>query len=61
MKKILAKIIWELSEFTGIGLGRFAPIIFGAMVGCEGDELTDELANTQAQIMDGDKFVEWNN
>lgn len=30
------KTIWELSEFTGVGLGRFAPFIFGKMIGHSG-------------------------
>lgn len=33
MIKCIARLIWDLSEFTGIGLGRFAPYIFGAMIG----------------------------
>ena len=31
--KTICMIIWELSEWTGIGLGRFAPHIFGGMIG----------------------------
>ena len=27
------KFIWDLSEFTGIGLGRFAPFVLGKMTG----------------------------
>ncbi len=37
--KILATIIWNLSEFTGIGLGRFAPYIFGRMIGAKGKRI----------------------
>lgn len=25
--------IWNISEFTGIGLGRLAPYVFGGMIG----------------------------
>jgi hypothetical protein len=28
--------IWWLSEFTGIGLGRFAPYVFGKMINRKG-------------------------
>jgi hypothetical protein len=31
--------IWNLSEFTGIGLGRFAPFVFGRMIGRRGVEV----------------------
>lgn len=30
--KRLWKFIWELSENTGIGLGRFAPFVFGKLI-----------------------------
>lgn len=33
--KTLAQIIWNVSEYTGIGLGKFAPYIFGAMIGAK--------------------------
>ena len=33
MKKKLFTFIWNLSEFTGIGLGRFAPYVFERMLG----------------------------
>ncbi len=29
-------LIWELSEWSGIGLGRFAPWVFGGMIGARG-------------------------
>ena len=32
----LYKIIWDTSEFTGIRLGRFAPFVFGKMIGVKG-------------------------
>ncbi|MBK5145103.1 hypothetical protein I2494_15545 [Budviciaceae bacterium BWR-B9] len=28
--------VWELSEWTGIGLGRFAPWVFSQMIGVRG-------------------------
>ncbi|MET3349018.1 UNVERIFIED_ORG: hypothetical protein ABID57_000687 [Arthrobacter sp. UYEF1] len=31
--KWIAKQIWNLSEFTGIPLGRLAPHIFGLSIG----------------------------
>ena len=42
------RIIWELSEFTGIGLGRFAPLVFGKMIGKEGVRV-DKDTNTEAE------------
>lgn len=33
--KIIASILWTLSEWSGIGLGRFAPYVFAKMIGCE--------------------------
>jgi len=36
MSKIFYRFVWDLSEVTGIGLGRFAPYVFGMMVGVEG-------------------------
>lgn len=27
--------VWNLSESTGIGLGRFAPWVFHQMIGCD--------------------------
>lgn len=29
----ICSLIWNLSEWTGIGLGRFAPWVFGGLVG----------------------------
>ena len=31
--KITATILWNLSEWSGIGLGRFAPAVLGYMIG----------------------------
>jgi hypothetical protein len=36
------RIIWELSEFTGIGLGKFAPFVFGKMIGRKGEKVDNE-------------------
>lgn len=33
MKFSIWAFIWETSELTGIPLGRFAPYIFGKMIG----------------------------
>lgn len=27
--------VWSLSEYTGIGLGRYAPWVFHQMIGCD--------------------------
>lgn len=27
--------VWNLSEWSGIGLGRFAPWVFHQMIGCD--------------------------
>ena len=32
----LYKFIWDMSELTGVPLGRFAHIIFGKMIGSKG-------------------------
>ena len=37
--RIIGTIIWEISETTGIGLGRYAPIVFGWMIGSKGTKL----------------------
>lgn len=33
--KLLWGMVWALSEFTGIGLGRFAPWVFHQMIGSD--------------------------
>lgn len=33
------RLIWNLSERTGIGLGRFAPIVFERMIGTKGEKV----------------------
>lgn len=32
-------LVWNLSELTGIGLGRYAPFVFERMLGVEGEEI----------------------
>ena len=32
------KQVWDVSEFTGIGLGRLAPFVFAKMLGIKGDK-----------------------
>lgn len=34
--KWLWTAIWDLSEWSGIGLGRWAPVVFGRMIGRKG-------------------------
>ena len=33
-----ARQIWNFSEWSGIGLGRFAPHVFGAMIGSKANK-----------------------
>lgn len=43
MKKIkmfIGKLIWETAEDLKIPLGRFAPIVFGWMIGSKGKQNT---------------------
>lgn len=28
-------VVWQLSEVSGVGLGRFAPWVFHQMIGCD--------------------------
>ena len=37
--KQIGKLIWNTSEYLRIPLGRFAPIVFGWMVGCKGKKV----------------------
>jgi len=39
MKKFICRCIWDLSEWSHIPLGRFAPVIFGGMIGCKGKQI----------------------
>ena len=38
-------LLWDISEFTGIGLGRFAPYVFGKMIGSKPVERVDDKEN----------------
>ena len=38
---MIYKWIWNLSEWSGIGLGRFAPFVFGKMIGSKGKEVRE--------------------
>lgn len=42
MKQQIGEFIWTLSEFTGIGLGRYAPIVFGWMIGRKGKKINNK-------------------
>lgn len=35
LRKRICAIIWNLSEWSGVGLGRFAPHIFACMIECK--------------------------
>ena len=39
--RTIAKLIWNMSEFTGVGLGKFAPVILGMMLGSKGEKLEE--------------------
>lgn len=52
MQRVIFGIIWNLSEFTGIGLGRFAPYVFGKLIGhrpheVEGEEESGDESDTE--------------
>ena len=36
MKQYLATLLWNVSEFLGIRLGKYAPRVFGVMTGSVG-------------------------
>ncbi len=36
------RFVWDVSEFAGIGLGRFAPFVFGRMIGRKGARVEGE-------------------
>lgn len=33
--KFIWSTVWNISERTGVGLGRFAPWVFHQMIGCD--------------------------
>jgi hypothetical protein len=41
--------IWNLSEFTGIGLGKLAPTIFGLMIGRKGKAMSSRQSTYNAR------------
>ena len=41
MKRWIYLQIWNLSEWSGIGLGKYAPYVFGKMIGSKGSEVDD--------------------
>lgn len=43
MSKWIYKFIWDISEFTGIGLGKFAPYVFHQILG--GDMEAEKVGN----------------
>ena len=40
--KLIFRFIWELSELTGIRLGRFAPFVFEKMIGVKGKKISSQ-------------------
>jgi hypothetical protein len=44
MSRWMYQVIWNLSEWSGIGLGRFAPYVFHQMIG--GDKPCREITNS---------------
>ena len=41
-RQTFATLLWNFSEWSGMGLGRFAPIIFGWMIGVKGKKVEDK-------------------
>ncbi|AGO49520.1 hypothetical protein Phi4:1_gp107 [Cellulophaga phage phi4:1] len=37
-KRLFASCIWNLSEYFEFGLGRYGPIVFGWMIGSNGNK-----------------------
>lgn len=48
MIKMICRYIWNLSEATGIGLGRFAPIVFSGMIGAKGKKVNEKMKTKTA-------------
>jgi hypothetical protein len=40
--RFLASCIWNLSEFTGISLGKYGITIFNLMMGCKGTKINKQ-------------------
>ena len=41
--------VWNLSEFTGIGLGRFAPFVLGQAIGAKPKRVDKERSITDEE------------
>lgn len=41
MKRRIGKVIWMSAELFGISLGRFAPVVFGWMIGNVGQKIEE--------------------
>jgi hypothetical protein len=39
-EQVVFKVIWNLSEFTGVSLGNNAPYVFGKMIGHKGKKVS---------------------
>jgi len=39
INQFIFRVIWNISEFLGIGLGRFAPFVFSQMIGRKGKRI----------------------
>lgn len=49
IKKHIARFIWDFTEFFNIPLGKkdkYAPIVFGWMIGSKGVKIEDEKHNS---------------
>ena len=42
LRELIGSLLWNTSEYLNIPLGRFAPIIFGWMIGSKGIEIKKE-------------------
>jgi len=42
MKSQIGKTIWDFCEFWDISLGKFAPVVFGWMIGSKGHMVDKE-------------------
>lgn len=38
IKKYIGSFVWNTSEYLNIGLGDYAPIVFGWMIGLKGKQ-----------------------
>jgi len=49
------KMIWDLSEWSGIGLGKYSHVVFEKMIGVKGQEI-DSLGNPLKKMIDPRKI-----